>query len=130
MFWKVLLILCRLYATLAMDLEKYEIRAYVAPDGRVPVEDWLRQLRDKVTRERVYARLNLLRLGNFGDCRSLGGGVRELRIHHGPGFRIYFGVPRPGTVMLLTGGSKKNQRKDIDIARRMWSEVRNAYEEF
>ena len=70
----------------------------------------------------VRARLNRIRLGNFGDCRSVGGGVQELRIDYGPGFRVYFGRRSSSVVVLLLGGSKKSQAKDIETARKLWRE--------
>lgn len=79
---------------------------------------WLRALRDKRARARILARLDSARMGNIGDARSVGGGIRELRIHMGPGYRLYF-VQRDGTLLLLCGGDKSTQPRDILKARRL-----------
>ena len=68
-----------------------EVRVYARSDGRAPFAHWLRGLRDGQTRNRIRQRIARVRLGNFGDTRSVGEGVHELRIQFGPGFRVYFG---------------------------------------
>ena len=68
-----------------------EVRVYARSDGGEPFTQWLRGLRDGATRNRVRQRIARVRLGNFGDARSVGDGVQELRIHAGPGYRVYFG---------------------------------------
>ena len=92
------------------------------PGRSSPFSDWLGSLKDPRAVAIVRARLNRIRLGNFGDCRSVGGGVQELRIDYGPGFRVYFGRRSPFAVVLLVGGSKKSQAKDIETARKFWRE--------
>lgn len=67
-------------------------------------------------------RIDRLRLGNFGDCKSVGNGVYELRIRAGPGFRVYFGLERQKLVILLCGGDKSTQKKDIATAIEYWKE--------
>ena len=67
------------------------VRDYKTPAGQSPFEDWLVGLRDQMARATIYARMGRLRTGNFGDCRSVGNGVSELKIHLGPGYRVYFG---------------------------------------
>ena len=74
------------------------------------------------SRARVRVRLNRLRLGNFGDCKSVGGGVGELRVDYGPGYRVYFGRQGDRIVILLCGGAKKTQSKDIQLAQQYWAE--------
>jgi putative addiction module killer protein len=80
---------------------------------------WFASLRDERTRVRVLARVRRLSLGNFGDAKSVGGGVNELRIDHGPGYRIYFTRRGAALVLLLTGGDKTRQRADIARAREL-----------
>ncbi len=69
-------------------------------------------------------RLDRVSLGNFGDCRSVGEGVQELRIDYGPGYRVYFGQLGSTIVLLLCGGDKSAQAKDINLAHYYWSEYR------
>ena len=77
--------------------------------------EWLAALRDVRARARVVARIDRLKLGNFGDCKGLGGGVSELRIAYGPGYRVYFALVGVQVVLLLCGGDKDSQ--DADIAK-------------
>ena len=70
----------------------------------------------------IRARLNRIRLGNFGDCKSVGGGVDELRIDFGPGYRIYFGRDGATVIVVLCGGDKKTQARNISTAQRYWKE--------
>ena len=78
--------------------------------------DWFSQLRDRQARARIDVRIRRLSLGNPGDVKPVGEGVSELRIDYGPGYRVYF-VPRGSTVIiLLAGGDKRTQDRDIQIA--------------
>ena len=79
---------------------------------------WVGGLRDRVAVARIDARLRNVSLGNFGDSRPLGGGLFEMRIHLGPGYRLYF-LREGATVVLLCGGDKGTQRSDIDRAGRL-----------
>jgi putative addiction module killer protein len=83
-----------------------EVRVYARSDGSEPFTQWLRGLRDGTTRNRIRQRIARIRLGNFGDVRSVGDGVQELRIHFGPGYRVYFGREGDALVILLCGGDK------------------------
>ena len=112
-----------------MEIRPRIIRSYKAPDGREPFERWLDSLRDKKAQAIILERLNRVRLGNFGDSRHLGEGVYELRIHYGPGYRVYFGELDEVIIVLLCGGAKRAQNRDIQRARDYWQELRNrAYE--
>ena len=79
----------------------------------VEFETWLRGLRDHVARARILVRIDRLALGNMGDVKPVGEGVSELRIAHGPGYRVYFQRRGQALVLLLCGGNKSSQRKDI-----------------
>lgn len=106
-----------------MDL--IEIRLY-RRGGSIPFSQWLGSLKDVRAVGIVRARLNRIRLGNFGDCKSVGLGVEELRIDFGPGYRVYFGREGSLVVVLLCGGDKKTQARDILTAQKYWKEYRDA----
>jgi putative addiction module killer protein len=74
---------------------------------------WLEQLRDLQAKDRIHARIQRLSLGLVGDVRRVGHGVSELRIHYGPGYRVYFTRVGPAIVLLLIGGDKRTQERDI-----------------
>ncbi len=78
---------------------------------------WLRGLRDPQARARIAARLRRLSLGNPGDVKPVGGGISELRIPHGPGYRVYYLATGPVVVVLLCGGDKSSQPRDIEQAK-------------
>jgi putative addiction module killer protein len=79
-------------------------------------DDWFGRLRDAEARTHIQARIDRLELGNLGDCKVIGSGVSEMRIHYGPGYRVYF-MRRGQTVfLLLAGGDKKTQKRDIEQA--------------
>jgi putative addiction module killer protein len=75
--------------------------------------DWLKALRDSKARTRIQARLDRLALGNPGDVKPVGSGVSEMRIDYGPGYRVYFFKRNAVVIVLLAGGDKKTQKKDI-----------------
>ncbi len=77
-----------------------EIQYYRAPNGRQPFTEWFTSIRDKNTQNRIDKRLERLEDGNIGDCQSVGAGVFELRLHFGPGYRIYFGQIENTLVLL------------------------------
>lgn len=80
-------------------------------------EAWFGGLGDRAARFRVAARIRRLSLGNLGDVRSVGEGVLELRIAYGPGYRVYFVQRGPDRAVLLLGGTKSSQRRDIERAK-------------
>ena len=84
---------------------------------------WLRGLRDRKAQARIIARLDSAKLGNLGDCKAVGSGVREMRVHYGPGYRLYFIQRQEQILILLCGGSKSNQRQDIAKAKRIAAEI-------
>ena len=101
-----------------------EVVVFRARDGRVPFEEWLDDLNDKKAVARVLARLARVRQGNLGDCKSVGEGVSELRVDYGPGYRVYFGQDGRTLVVLLCGGDKRTQDRDIRLARQYWHEYK------
>jgi len=101
------------------EVKKLELR-----DGLVPFDEWFDSLRDRKMQIAVDARLARVRAGNFGDCKSVGGSVFELRITAGPGLRIYYGLHGRHIVILLGGGSKRSQSHDIGRAQQLWKEFK------
>ena len=77
---------------------------------------WLGKLRDAKGKARILSRLDSAALGNFGDCQSVGEGVSEMRIHFGPGYRVYFTRRGKLVYVLLIGGDKSTQKRDIKRA--------------
>ena len=107
-----------------MEVSEKEVRTYLRPDGTCPFNDWLESLRDRQARARIRARINRVRLGNLGDCKSVGSGVSELRIDYGPGYRVYFGIAETKLVILLCGGDKSSQSGDIREAIEYWEDYK------
>lgn len=99
-----------------------EIRVYVSRDGKRPFIDWLKKLSDQRVRDRIHNRIDQLRLGNAGDFKSVGNGVFELRIHFGPGYRIYYGRTGRHIILLLCGGDKASQQQDVKRAMQYWND--------
>ena len=91
----------------------------------MPFSDWLNGLRDKRAQAQIRVRLQRLAAGNLGDIKAVGGGVSELRIHLGPGYRVYLAQHGEIWILLLSGGHKSSQQKDIETAKnylRDWKE--------
>ena len=87
----------------------FSLKEYVDGRGKIPFRNWLSSLKDKKTQAVIDARLTRVRLGNFGDCKSLKDGVFELRIDFGSGYRVYFAKEGKALVLLLLGGDKRTQ---------------------
>lgn len=107
-----------------MDVHPRELRIYETPAGACPFEEWLYALRDSKGRARIQVRLDRLEQGNLGDTKSVGSGIHELRIDMGPGYRVYFAEDGPVIVLLLIGGDKSTQTKDIKTAKVYWREYK------
>lgn len=86
---------------------------------------WLDRLKGKRARARILARLDRLTLGHLGDVKPVGSGVSELRIDHGPGYRVYLVQRGAVLIILLCGGDKSTQSRDIARAKRMAEELRD-----
>lgn len=100
----------------------YEINIYSTETGKEPYTEWVEKL-DRNALIRIDARLTRIeKNGNMGDCKPVGEGVFELILDFGPGYRLYFGYETDKTLILLLGGYKKGQQKDIGKAKEYWSE--------
>ena len=80
-------------------------------------DEWIQLLRDEMARSRIQARILRLSLGNPGDVKPVGEGISEMRINHGPGYRVYFWQRGKVVIVLLCGGNKSTQDKDIKTAK-------------
>jgi putative addiction module killer protein len=107
-----------------MEVSERQVENYLRPDGSCPFEDWMNSLRDKRARARIRTRIARVRLGNLGNCESVGGGVLELKIDYGPGYRVYFGQVEAKLVILLCGGDKSSQSEDIRKAIEYWEDYK------
>jgi putative addiction module killer protein len=103
-------------------VNRKQLIIYREANGREPFTSWLNSLRDPVARRRILKRLFTLESGHYGDYRSVGEGVSELRFFFGPGYRVYFGEDGDKVIVLLMGGDKDSQSRDIQQAQSYWQE--------
>jgi putative addiction module killer protein len=106
-----------------MEATPRELVNYETMEGDCPFEEWLESL-DPVVVARIRARLNRVCCGNMGDVRPIGGGLSELRLKFGSGYRVYFASYNEKLVILLCGGDKGSQAKDIRTAKEFWQDFR------
>ena len=102
-----------------------EIRYYQAADGYEPFAEWYENL-EATARAKITRAILRLEQGNFSNVKSVGEGVFECRIDFGPGYRVYFGQDRQTLVILLTGGTKKRQQRDVDAAHHYWRDYKQS----
>ena len=98
----------------------FDLLDYQMADGRDPFKEWLANLADRQARARVAVRVQRMAAGNFGEHKPLSDGVWELRIDHGPGYRVYYAQAGQRVLLLLIGGDKRRQQADIETAVRYW----------
>jgi len=110
---------------MAETAKKREVLFYQDINGKEPFVDWLESLRNGQARRRILKRLRMVEQGHLGDCKSVGEGVTELRFFFGSGYRIYLGETSGDIVLLLTGGDKATQTKDIQRAKAYWKEYKD-----
>lgn len=103
-----------------------DVLIYQRGSGQRPFLEWLECLRDETARSIVRLRIRRLQCQNLGDRKYVGDGVFELRIHFGPGLRVYFGQVRQDAIVLLCGGNKSSQKRDIVKAKFLLWEFKNA----
>jgi putative addiction module killer protein len=109
--------------------KKKTVVIYADKKGQEPFSEWFYSLKDKTFKARIRNRIARLELGNFGDCEPVGEGIFELRFFFGPGFRVYFAEYGNTTILLLGGGDKKTQNKDILKTKNYWKEFKESENE-
>jgi putative addiction module killer protein len=109
------------------DAHPRKVQYYRTQNGSAPFIEWLETIYDSSTQSRIERRLDRLTRGNFGEHKSVGAGVFELILDFGPGYRIYFGEVNNTTVLLLYGGDKSSQARDIERAKRYWQEYKETH---
>ena len=109
-----------------MEAVPKRIEFYVTAKERVPVAEWLDSLKDEKGRAQIKKRLRRAELGNLGEYSFVGRGVYEMKIHIGPGYRIYFGMEGTSLILLLCGGDKSSPSQDIKLAQKFWVEWKSS----
>lgn len=99
------------------------VRYYIAENDRSPFEEWFLEI-DSVARAKIAAAISRLEQGNLSNIKSVGEGVLEYRINFGPGYRVYFGRDGATLAILLAGGIKKGQQRDIRLAGALWADYK------
>lgn len=107
-----------------METNERRVEYYLTADGKVPFLQWFESIGDRTAMLRIDARLAHVRAGNLGKHRTVGEGVTELILDFGPGYRIYFGQVGTTMVVLLCGGDKSSQQRDIETAHEYWVDYR------
>jgi putative addiction module killer protein len=107
-----------------MESSRKQLRIFEDARGARPFEEWLQSLKDVKGRAAIRARILRMMLGNMGDSKSIGEGVCEARIAFGPGYRIYYALEGRVVIVLLCGGDKGSQRRDIELAKRYLADYR------
>jgi len=98
----------------------FTLEYFIAETGKIPFKNWLERLKDIHARAKIRVALDRISLGNFGHAKSVGEGVHELKIDYGPGYRVYYAFAGDAIVLLLMGGDKASQSKDIAHAKEHW----------
>lgn len=99
------------------SMKEFKISIFVTNDGKSPFLDWLNSIKDVQTQRRIRLRIDRLTLGNFGDTKSVGDNLFELRLFFGAGYRVYYTIEDEHLVILFSGGDKSTQTKDIEKAK-------------
>ena len=97
------------------------INEYIDDSGKSLYADWLKNLRDAKAKAKIMMQVDKMELGLFGDVEAIGEGLSELRIHYGPGYRVYYGKEGQQVFLLLCVGDKSTQSKDIKKAKECWN---------
>lgn len=109
------------------DMTSLRIAIYYkeVSSGKEPAKEWLFSLKDKMGKAKIMNRISRAESGNFGDHRSVGEGVFELKIDFGPGYRVYYALDGQEIILLLLAGDKSSQSKDIEKSKFYWNQYLN-----
>ena len=111
-------------------ISEIKITLLETENGLCPFDEWFRSIKDRKTQTRILARIDRLQNGNFGDWKGVGNGVFELRLSYGSGYRIYFAREGDRIIVLLAGGDKNTQGRDINYATELWKKYKNETQKF
>ena len=109
--------------TYVLPFAMFEVHYYFHGDGGSPFEDWFQDL-DAISAAKVTVALARIEQGNLSNVKGVGEGVLEYRINWGPGYMVYFGLDGQVMVILLTGGTKRRQQRDIETAKELWGDYK------
>lgn len=104
----------------------YRLHFYETQEGKQLFYIWLMGLKERQTRTRILTYLDRVATGNFNQVASVGDGVQEIKVNFGPGFRVYFAIDGNDIILLLTGGDKSTQTKDIEQAKQCWHDYKTS----
>ena len=104
-----------------------EVKVYQTTQGKWPFTSWYDGLKNHTDQLRIRKRVRQIALGNFGDSKSVGAGVYELRFFFGKGYRVYYAREQNAVILLLCGGDKSSQQKDIGKAKAYWKEYKERF---
>lgn len=103
---------------------EYTVLIYATESEEEPFNKWLKNFKNKNLQALIFQRLQRIKMGNFGDCKSLGNGLWEFRIHTGAGYRLYYARIEKSVILLLCGGDKRTQSRDIKSAKKYLEDYR------
>jgi putative addiction module killer protein len=113
----------------AVESRGWEVEVYTTSSGESPFQEWADNLKDKEGKAKILSRITRVPAGNWGDFKFIAEGIFEFRIQAGPGYRIYFAKHQNRVVLLLCGGDKSSQAKNISQAIIYWKEYRRRFDE-
>ena len=115
---------------MSQPVKQRKARLYLTSSGSTPYLEWIKGLKNKAVKAIIATRIQRAEHGNFGDSKGLGEGLQELRIKFGPGFRVHFGVDENNEIIIvLIGGDKSSQDKDIEKAQKYWADYKERTKE-
>ena len=108
----------------SLEVAPWDVEVYTPQQGKQPFTEWLNSLKDTQGANKILLRIRRIQLGNLGDHKFIADGVFELRMKFGQGYRVYFGKVEHRIIVLLCGGDKSSQERDIQQALQHWADYR------